>query len=479
MGLYVPKGRLSVAELRQHWPGVPTPGGVRTISVPGFDEDIVTMGIEAAMVALETAGLPAESIDLLIVATCSSPYIEHSAAAEVARALGLPTSVNFIDLAGSTLGGVTALVTACNAVRSGTSTRALVVASERRRGAPGTAVEALGSGAIAAVISEDAPSTLGSNASIRHGVPTRWRSESSAVLRNYDDSRYELVEQIQPAVTGVLEALADSPTGYLAIGPLDVRSRTAIRRTLKVEIDVDAYDFSETGDLGAAGPLFDLAEIVAKQTVASIACVGVEPGSGASGLVLEVHGAVPVSRHQPEPVAVSYVEYLQRFGALEGPVPPSPIVPYASTPGASRSDLEGSLAGDRCDACGTLNIPPRRLCVECGSLKFTRERVTRFGTIVTYNVQHVVAISPEPSPVAVGVIRLQDEKASRGGQVSAMFSDSNLEELRIGHPVELIYRRIGLDDGLVKYGWKARTLTTAAVDEPRGDPSNQESGVTP
>jgi len=475
IGLYVPRGRLAVSELRRHWPGVPTPGGIRTVSVAGYDEDIITMGIESAELALGSIAASPESIDLLVVATCSSPYMEHSAAAEVARGLGLARSVNFIDLAGSTLGGATALITAYNAVRCGASRRALVVASERRRGAPGTAVEALGSGSIGVIVSEGAPSTIGSFASVRHGVPTRWRPEGSLVLRNYDDARYELVEQIQPAVAGVLKELAYAKSTFLAVGPLDVRSRAALRHAMKVESDADTFDFAGTGDLGAAGPLFDLAEIIANQDSASIACVSVESGSGASGFALQVHGTVPISRFEPTPIAVDYVGYLQRFGALEGPTPPAPIVPYAATPGASRSDLEGSLVGDRCAACGSLNIPPRRLCVECGGVSLTRERVTHFGTIVTYNVQHVVAVFPEPSPVAVGVILLQGEKASRGGQVSAMFTDSNLEELEIGQPVELVYRRIGVDDGLVKYGWKVRTMVPAAGDS--RDPLAKRTGA--
>ena len=75
IGIYVPPGRLAIAELRQYWPGVPTPGGVQTVSVAGFDEDIVTMGVEAAEVTLASIDAPVTSIDLLVVATCSSPRL--------------------------------------------------------------------------------------------------------------------------------------------------------------------------------------------------------------------------------------------------------------------------------------------------------------------------------------------------------------------------------------------------------------------
>jgi hydroxymethylglutaryl-CoA synthase len=458
IAIYVPPGRLAITELRGHWPGVAAPGGVRSVAVAGYDEDIVTMGAEAAEAVLASVEAMISTVDLLVVATCSSPYGEHSAAAEVARALGLPRAAALVDIAGSTLGGITAILTARDAVRAGSATRALVVVSERRRGSPGSAVEALGAGAIAMLIAEGAVGPIGSVASYRHGVPTRWRPENAATLRNYDDSRYELMGQVEPAVAEVLSSLRGDEPAHLAIGPLDVRSRATLVRSFKFPDDA-SFDFSTIGDLGAAGPLFDLAGQVANSAARTIACVGVETGSGAVGFTISLSSAIPVVHHQPATTPISYVEYLQRFGAIEGPTPPSPIVPYAATPGAAR---DGSLVGARCDSCGSLNVPPRRLCIDCGASRLSIERAPRFGEVVTFNLQHMVAVHPEPSPVAVGVVRLKGENGVRGGKISAMFCDSPLDALSVGQAVELVYRRLGADDGLVKYGWKVRVVDSDA-----------------
>jgi hydroxymethylglutaryl-CoA synthase len=461
IAIYVPPGRLAITELRGHWPGVAAPGGVRSVAVAGYDEDIVTMGAEAAEAVLASVEAMISTVDLLVVATCSSPYGEHSAAAEVARALGLPRAAALVDIAGSTLGGITAILTARDAVRAGSATRALVVVSERRRGSPGSAVEALGAGAIAMLIAEGAVGPIGSVASYRHGVPTRWRPENAATLRNYDDSRYELMGQVEPAVAEVLSSLRGDEPAHLAIGPLDVRSRATLVRSFKFPDDA-SFDFSTIGDLGAAGPLFDLAGQVANSAARTIACVGVETGSGAVGFTISLSSAIPVVHHQPATTPISYVEYLQRFGAIEGPTPPSPIVPYAATPGAARDDDDGSLVGARCDSCGSLNVPPRRLCIDCGASRLSIERAPRFGEVVTFNLQHMVAVHPEPSPVAVGVVRLKGENGVRGGKISAMFCDSPLDALSVGQAVELVYRRVGADDGLVKYGWKVRVVDSDA-----------------
>jgi uncharacterized OB-fold protein len=222
--------------------------------------------------------------------------------------------------------------------------------------------------------------------------------------------------------------------------------------------DVTLFDFSSSGDLGSAGALFDLASYLEVPSDEPLVCVGVEVGSGAQGCVVSRTRGVAVVAQSGTPTTISYVEYLQRFGVLAAPAPPTPIVPWSATPGAARDDLEGSLSGSRCSNCGSLNVPPRRICSDCRSTEFTLERAPRRGHVVTYSVQHVVAVHPEPTPVAVGVIRFEGEGGERGGQVSGMFCDSDLTALHVGQLVELVYRRIGLDDGLVKYGWKFRVV---------------------
>jgi hypothetical protein len=39
-----------------------------------------------------------------------------------------------------------------------------------------------------------------------------------------------------------------------------------------------------------------------------------------------------------------------------------------------------------------------------------------------------------------------------------MFCDSDLDAVRVGAGIELVYRRLGVEDGLVKYGWKMRLV---------------------
>jgi len=331
--------------------------------------------------------------------------------------------------------------------------RALVVAAERRRGAPGSAIEALGAGGVAVLVEANGAAPVTHHASARHGVPTRWRPDGGDVLRHYDDSRYELVGQLQPALEAALASLGLADLSFCALGPLDRRGLANLARGAGVKVPTGTDEVESVGDLGAAAPLLALAHCL--DQAASDGGRGVvaalEPGSGAIALGIELAGSVPVVHRRPPAEAV-------------GPSSPDPIVPHAASPGAARDDAEGSLAGGRCLACGSLNTPPRPTCIDCGKSEFRIERAPRRGRVVTYNAQHIVAVAPEPAPVAVGVLRFEGEGGERGGQVSAMFCDTPLDELRVGLEVELVYRRLGVDDGLVKYGWKARALPgTSAV----------------
>ena len=483
---YVPPGRLAVRDVRRAWPGVGAPAGVGSVAVAGFDEDVVTMAVEAVDTLLGAAGVTGDDVDAVVLATCSSPYAEHSAAAEVARALDLPRGVALVDLAGSARGGVVGLAAAADGVASGRWQRVVVVAADARRGEPGTPVEALGAGAVAALVTPAGGARLGAAATWRHGVPTRWRPDGSRALRSYDDARYERDELVVPAVRGVVASLGGRAFTFAAGGHTDARSPSVIARASGLgEVDLGVDELAELSDLGTAGPLLALAHCLGRAEVGDEGlCFAVEPGAGADAVTVTVgdvesnlppkrergllpfrgqvrggvaESVVSVVHRRLETTEVDYVGFLRRHGVLEAAAM-APIVPWAATPGAQRDDLEGALVGAECSACGSVSIPPRPVCLDCGSRSSTRRAVPRGGVVVTHNRQHVVAVHPEPAPVSVGVARLDGLGGERGGQVSAMFCDSDLDAVRVGSPVELVYRRLGADDGLVKYGWKLRLV---------------------
>ncbi|WP_206432712.1 beta-ketoacyl-ACP synthase 3 [Streptomyces sp. ADI93-02] len=104
--------------------------GVRRRHYADTDESVVDMAAAAAAKVLASAGLTAEDIDLLVLATCSLPSPMPNGAASVAARLGHPGMAAF-DINAACAGFCYALGIADGLVRAGTSRRALVIGAEK------------------------------------------------------------------------------------------------------------------------------------------------------------------------------------------------------------------------------------------------------------------------------------------------------------------------------------------------------------
>ena len=95
-GSYVPYRRLKRAAIAQVL-GIPAGKGERAVA--SFDEDSVSMAVEAARDALRLAD--GASIDTLLFATTTPPYADKLAAALVGAAVRLPAELRAADSTGS------------------------------------------------------------------------------------------------------------------------------------------------------------------------------------------------------------------------------------------------------------------------------------------------------------------------------------------------------------------------------------------
>ena len=127
--------------------------GQMRMSVPPPDEDIVTMGANAASRALE--GVDRDSIDTLMFATESGIDQSKAAAIYVHQLLDLPQSCKAFEIKQACCGSTAALQMAQALVMQKPKKRVLIVASDTARYGIGTAGEPTqGAGAIAMVVSK-------------------------------------------------------------------------------------------------------------------------------------------------------------------------------------------------------------------------------------------------------------------------------------------------------------------------------------
>eukprot|EP01037_Dinobryon_pediforme_P013805 gene13805-13921_t len=103
--------------------------GIRQRYIAGPDETTSVLATRAARAALDDAGLKAEDIDLLIVATSTPDYTFPATATMVQAALGMTQGVAF-DMQAVCSGFVFAVSTADKFLASGSHRRALVIGAE-------------------------------------------------------------------------------------------------------------------------------------------------------------------------------------------------------------------------------------------------------------------------------------------------------------------------------------------------------------
>ncbi|MGW4696623.1 beta-ketoacyl-ACP synthase III [Kitasatospora cineracea] len=103
--------------------------GIRTRHI-AEEETLVDLAVGAAEKALANAGVTADQVDLVAVATCTAVERSPNTAAAVAARLGIPTPAAY-ELNTACSGFSYALATADHAIRAGAATRALVIGVER------------------------------------------------------------------------------------------------------------------------------------------------------------------------------------------------------------------------------------------------------------------------------------------------------------------------------------------------------------
>ena len=104
--------------------------GIESRRIAGPDETVADMAEAAGAKALAASGLTPASIDLVIVASCSSEVPIPNAAATVAHRLGIGAPAAY-DLNAACAGFCYAVAAASDSVRAGSARHALVIGAEK------------------------------------------------------------------------------------------------------------------------------------------------------------------------------------------------------------------------------------------------------------------------------------------------------------------------------------------------------------
>jgi len=456
-GSYVPYRRLKRSAIAAV---LGTPAGKGERAIASFDEDSVSMAVEAVRDALKAA--PPGDVQALFFATSTPPYAEKLSAAVIGAAAQLPLEIRAADLTGSVRAGMTALLQGADAV-SGGAKRAVVAIGDCRLAAPeGKAEQTTG---VAFVLGgEGAIAEIEASASLTRELLDTWRAQGERFSHSWEE-RFTLTQAHSPLLGTVIKnvlAKAKCAPADLAKVILDApnaRAADEIARALKIDPAKFADSLALTvGQTGAAhaGLMLAAALSAAKPgdriLVATVA-------DGADAIVLRVTPAIAgfkpvhsVGRMIESKGDVTYASYLKWREILPTEPPRRPDPDRPAGPPMMRSEKwKFAFVGSRCTACGTPQLPPQLVCVKChkNGMMEPYPFADRTGKIATYAIDR---LAYSLNPPTVNVVLDFDG----GGRFICEMTDCEPDKVAIGDEVEMTFRRLFTAGGVKNYFWKAR-----------------------
>lgn len=110
------------------------------------------------------------------------------------------------------------------------------------------------------------------------------------------------------------------------------------------------------------------------------------------------------------------------------------------------------LEAAKCKKCGKVLFPPRMICPACQSREFEPTHINGTGKIETFTVIRVAPSAfVDQAPYPVAIVNMGD-----GVKILCQVADCEPDELKIGMPVNLEFRKIQQEgeDGIICYGYK-------------------------
>jgi len=180
-GAYVPRYRLPAREVARIWVGGRASGlPIKEKAVPGLDEDVVTMSLEAVRNALLRANIDPAEIRAVWIGSESHPYAVKPTSTIVAEAIGATPNVQAADMEFACKAGTEAMVMAMGLVGSGMARYAVAAGLDTAQGKPGDALEytaAAGGAAFVIGPAEESLATINASYSYVTDTPDFWRRE--------------------------------------------------------------------------------------------------------------------------------------------------------------------------------------------------------------------------------------------------------------------------------------------------------------
>lgn len=182
-GVYIPRYRIKTEEIARVWgesgENLAQGLGVFEKSVPGPDEDVATISVEAARNAVKYARIDPKDIGAVYVGSESHPYAVKPTGTIVAEAIECTYEMTCADFEFACKAGTAAIQTCMGLVDSDMIKIGLAIGSDTAQGRPGDALEySAAAGGVAILVGKKKPvATIETTVSFTTDTPDFWRRE--------------------------------------------------------------------------------------------------------------------------------------------------------------------------------------------------------------------------------------------------------------------------------------------------------------
>ena len=301
-------------------------------------------------------------------------------------------------------------------------------------------------------------------------IQDTWRSDQDTFVRTAED-RFSMDEGyadvMVQSVAAALEkyGLAAADVAHFAFNAPNLRQVKGVAKKLRFDEQTQVNDVlhASVGDTGCAASLLSLVAALEQSRAGEtilLACYG----NGCDTVVLETTdriGSEPacrgVRRHiESRRELRNYEQYLRWRGLL--PIQPAarpPVEERMPSPAAQWREVpwEMRLTGTRCTHCGTPQYPPQRVCVTC----HTKDEMEpyRFTDVPArlFSFSHDYVMETPDTPVTVTFVDFEG-----GGRLMCDMTDRDPDEVVVGMPVEMSFRRLYYVNGVYNYWWKCQPV---------------------
>ena len=450
-------------------------------SMCNWDEDPITMAVEASRDCLR--GRDKNKLDALYLASTTLPFADRQNAGIVSAALNLRDDMITADHTSSQKAATTALITALESIQGGQRHNIMVTASDSRETRTAYFYEMwFGDGAAALTVGDtDVIAEYKGSYSLSMDFVDHYRGAD----KKYDyvweerwtrDAGYG--EIIPRVVNGLFDKLGISMEDvdrlvYPCFFKRDHRSIAAGLGATPEKLVDNMHEVC--GETGAAHSfmMFIAALEEAKPGDRILMCGF---GQGANALYFEVtdnitklpgrNGVAGSLAHKKS--TDNYLKWLKFRGLINTEMGIRAEAPTQTATSVlwRKNKMILGLVGGKCRECNTPQFPKADICVnpECGA--FDSQEDYEFADVeakVKTYTGDLLAVSVDP-PAIYGMVQFEG-----GGRAVVDFTDCELEDIRVGLPVKMAFKRKGVDRerGFVNYFWKAVPVPGAAADKDR------------